>query len=128
MKLLLDAHALLWFFGGSERLGKNAREGIQDAGNLVFVRAATLWEIGIKDSLGTLTLPEPFEQLFPDRLADSNILLLPLLIPHLHVHRKLPFHHNDPFDRLVIAQALAEDLTLVSCDCEFPAYGVKLLW
>jgi PIN domain nuclease of toxin-antitoxin system len=73
-------------------------------------------------------LPEPFEQLFPARLEASNILILPILIPHLHEHRKLPFHHGDPFDRLVIAQALAEDFTLVSCDSEFPPYGVKLLW
>ncbi|MCE2693462.1 MAG: type II toxin-antitoxin system VapC family toxin [Verrucomicrobiaceae bacterium] len=70
----------------------------------------------------------PFDQLFPDRLDASNILILPILVPHLHEHRRLPFHHNDPFDRLVIAQALVEDLTLVSCDAEFAAYGMKLLW
>ena len=73
-------------------------------------------------------MPEPFEQLFPTRLDAANILILPILVPHLHEHRKLPFHHHDPFDRLVIAQALAEDMALVSCDGEFPAYGVKLLW
>jgi PIN domain nuclease of toxin-antitoxin system len=128
MKMLLDAQALLWFFAGSDRLSANALACIQDTQNSIFVSAATLWEIGIKDSLGKLSLPEPFEQLFPDRLVDSNILMLPVLVPHLHMHRKLPFHHNDPFDRLVIAQALAEELTLVSCDSVFPAYGVKLLW
>lgn len=128
MKLLLDAHALLWFLAGSDRLSAKALACIQDTQNSIFVSAATLWEIGIKDSLGKLTLPEPFEELFPERLAASSILVLPILVPHLHVHRKLPFHHNDPFDRLVIAQALAEDFTLVSCDSEFPSYGVKLLW
>ena len=101
---------------------------IQDAANTIFVSPATLWEIGIKDSLGKLTLPLPLDQLFPDRLDASNILILPILVPHLHEHRRLPFHHNDPFDRLVIAQALVEDLTLISCDSEFAAYGVKLLW
>ena len=75
-----------------------------------------------------MTLPEPFDQLFPARLDASNILLLPILIPHLQEHRRLPVHHNDPFDRLIIAQALAEDITIISCDSEFPAYGVKLLW
>jgi PIN domain nuclease of toxin-antitoxin system len=92
------------------------------------VSPATLWEISIKDSLGKLTLPEPFDQLFPARLDASNILILPILILHLHQHRKLPFHHNDPFDLLVIAHAWAEDMTLVSCDGEFSACGVKLLW
>lgn len=128
MKMLLDAHALLWFFAGSDRLSAKALAQIQDTQNLIFVSAATLWEISIKDSLGKLFLPEPFEQLFPERLAASNILMLPILVTHLHMHRKLPFHHYDPFDRLVIAQAMAEDLTLVSCDTDFPAYGVKLLW
>lgn len=75
-----------------------------------------------------LTLPVPFEQLFPARLEADNILPLPILMPHLHQHRRLPAHHHDPFDRLIIAQALAEDMTLISRDPAFPAYGVKLLW
>ncbi len=128
MKVLLDAHALLWFLAGSSQLSAKALACIQDASNTIFVSPATLWEIGIKDSLGKLTLPMPFEQLFPARLDASSILILPILVPHLHEHRRLPFHHNDPFDRLVIAQALVEDLTLVSCDSEFATYGVKLLW
>lgn len=128
MNVLLDAHALLWFLSGSSRLSARALACIQDTQNTIFVSPATLWEIGIKDSLGKLTLPEPFEQLFPARLEASGILILPILVPHLHQHRNLPPHHHDPFDRLVIAQALAEDMTLVSCDDEFPAYGVKLLW
>jgi PIN domain nuclease of toxin-antitoxin system len=126
MKVLLDAHALLWFLAGSSQLSSKALACIQNAANTIFVSPATLWEIGIKDSLGKLTLPLPFDQLFPDRLDASNILILPILVPHLHEHRRLPFHHNDPFDRLVIAQALVEDLTLISCDSEFAAYGVKL--
>lgn len=128
MKLLLDAHALLWFLAGSPQLSAPALAGNQDTQNTIFVSPATLWEIGIKDSLGKLILPEQFEQLFPARLDASNIVILPILVTHLHKHRRLPFHHNDPFDRLVIAQALAEDLTLVSCDSEFASYGVKLLW
>jgi PIN domain nuclease of toxin-antitoxin system len=128
MNVLLDAHALLWFFAGSSQLSAKALGCIQDVRNTIFVSSATLWEIGIKDSLGKLSLPKPFEELFPARLDASNIFILPILVPHLHEHRKLPFHHNDPFDRLVIAQALSEDLTLVSRDGEFAAYGVKLLW
>ena len=85
-------------------------------------------EISIKDSLGKLSLPEPFDQMFPARLDADGILLLPILVPHLQHHRRLPFHHHDPFDRLFIAQALVEDLTLISRDAKFPAYGVNLLW
>ena len=128
MKALLDAHALLWFFSGSSKLSAKALACIQDPQNTLFVSPAMLWEISIKDALGKLTLPEPFDQLFPARLDASNILILPILVPHLHEHRRLPFHHHDPFDRLLIAQALTEDLTIVSCDAKFPAYGVKVLW
>lgn len=128
MNVLLDAHALLWFFAGSNQLSAKALACIQDTRNTIFVSPAILWEIGIKDSLGKLSLPESYEQLFLARLDASNILILPILIPHLHEHRKLPLHHNDPFDRLLIAQALAEDFTVFTCDSAFPAYGVKLLW
>jgi PIN domain nuclease of toxin-antitoxin system len=128
MNAILDAHALLWFFAGSTKLSSNALECIQNPANTLFVSPATLWEISIKDSLGKLTLPQSFEELFPARLEASNILILPILVPHLHVQRRLAQHHHDPFDRLLIAQALAEDLTLVSCDSAFPPYGVKLLW
>jgi PIN domain nuclease of toxin-antitoxin system len=128
MKALLDAHALLWFLAGSTKLSAGALAFIQDSRNTLFVSPATLWEIGIKDSLGKLILPQPFDQLFPSRLDDCNILLLPILIPHLQLHRHLPFHHNDPFDRLVIAQALSEEMAIISCDSKFLAYGAKLLW
>jgi len=128
VKALLDAHALLWYLAGSDRLSRTALTFMRDTANLLLVRPATLWEIGIKDALGKLTLPEPFAQLFPARLDANGIVLLPILVPHLHRHRRLPAHHHDPFDRLLIAQALAEDLSIVSCDAEFPAYDVKLVW
>jgi PIN domain nuclease of toxin-antitoxin system len=128
MKALLDAHALLWFLAGSTKRSAGALVFIQDSRNTLFVSPATLWEIGIKDSLGKLILPQPFDQLFPSRLDACNILLLPILIPHLQLHRHLPFHDNDPFDRLVIAQALSEEMAIISCDSKFLAYGAKLLW
>ncbi len=128
MKAVLDTHALLWFFAGSSQLSRKALAFIQDRRNTVFVSPASLWEISIKDTLGKLTLPDPFDQLFPDRLDASQFLILPILVPHLHQHRQLPLHHHDPFDRLLIAQALAEDLTLISRDPEFSAYGVRTLW
>lgn len=101
---------------------------MQGAANVLYVSPATLWEISIKDSLGKLTLPAPFADLFPSRLDAENIHLLPILVPHIHRHRTLPAHHHDPFDRLIIAQAMEEDLLLISRDPEFAAYGVRLLW
>lgn len=81
MKSILDAHALLWFFAGSSKLSANAQECIQNPANTLFVSPATFWEISIKDALGKLTLSLPFEQLFPNRLEASNILILPILVP-----------------------------------------------
>ena len=128
MTALLDTHALLWFLAGSSKLSLRALAFIRDPQSVILVSPAALWEISIKDALGKLRLPEPFEDLFPSRIEASGILILPILVPHLHQHRCLPFHHHDPFDRLMIAQALADDLTLISCDPEFAAYGVRLLW
>ncbi len=128
MKALLDAHTLLWYLAGSSQLSALALATIQDSANALFVSPATLWEIGIKDSLGKLKLPEPFEKMFPARLDADGIVLLPILIPHLHQHRLLPRHHNDPFDRLIIAQALTENIAIISRDPEFARYGVSLLW
>lgn len=128
MKALLDTHALLWFLAGSSRLSSEALKVIQEPSNTLFVSPASLWEISIKDSLGKLTLPKPFDQLFPACLDASSILILPILVHHLQVHRQLPFYHHDPFDRLIIAQAISDDLALISCDSQFSAYGVKLIW
>ena len=128
MKALVDTHALLWYFGGNPKLSQKALAFIQNRSNVLFVSPATLWEISIKDTLGKLTLPAPFGELFPSRLDADDILLLPILVPHLHRHRSLPPHHHDPFDRLLIAQAIEEDLLLISCDSGFSEYGVKLLW
>ncbi len=128
MNMLLDTHALLWYLAGSSHLSTTALAAIQDPANILFVSPATLWEISIKDSLGKLTLPQPFAQLFPARLDADGIFLLPILVPHLQQHRRLPLHHHDPFDRLIIAQAQVENLTLISRDSAFSAYGVNLLW
>ena len=128
MNALVDTHALLWYLGGNPKLSQKSLSFMQDRANVLFVSPATLWEISIKDALGKLTLPAPFGDLFPSRLDADNILLLPILVPHLHRHRGLPAHHHDPFDRLLIAQAMEEDILLISCDSEFAAYGVKLLW
>ena len=128
MRLLLDAHAALWFFQADSRLPASARERIEEAGTDAHVSVASIWEIAIKVSLNKLTLPDEFETLFPSSIAESGLTLLPISVPHLAAVRRLQHHHRDPFDRLLIAQAKVEGMTLVTCDPHFPAYGVPLLW
>ena len=128
MNLLLDSHALIWFLEDDRRLSPSARSAISDPDNLCFVSDATAWEIGIKHALGKLDLPLPFDELFPNRLEALGFKMLPIM--HLHLYRmiRLPRHHGDPFDRLLIAQALSEGFTIVSQDPHFPGYRVPILW
>lgn len=128
MKLLLDAHALLWFIGNDPQLSDTARENIEDPAHEKFVSAVCLWEIALKLSLGKLKLPRPFDEIFPQQLELNGFALLSISCAHLHQLSTLPFHHRDPFDRLLIAQALADDMTIVSCDSEFAKYTAKILW
>ncbi|MBM3821513.1 MAG: type II toxin-antitoxin system VapC family toxin [Verrucomicrobia bacterium] len=128
MKLLLDAHTLLWFYEGSPSLSLPARAAIEDPANEKHVSHATAWEIAIKVSLGKLKLAVPYEDVYPNAVAANGFLVLPLDFRHLRELLTLPFHHRDPFDRLLIAQAFVEEMTLVSCDPHFPAYGAKVLW
>lgn len=128
MRLLLDTHALLWFLAGDEKLGGAARALVEDEENEVLVSAASLWEIAIKVSLGKLRMSGPFEEAFPSQLDSNEIRVLPILPRHLQRVVGLPFHHRDPFDRLLAAQAAADDLSLVSRDPVFDAYGVRRVW
>ena len=128
MNLLLDTHALIWFLEDDARLSGPARAAISDAGNRSHVSDATAWEAGIKHSLGKLELPVPYEALFPGRLVAEGFHVLPIRHPHLHRLVALPKHHGDPFDRMLIAQAQVEGLTVVTCDPAFAAYGIPLLW
>ncbi len=128
MRLLLDTHAALWFFHGDPRLPASARERIEEAGAAAFVSMASLWEIAIKVSLKKLTLPGAYEDLFPTTIAESGLTLLPIAVAHLSIVLRLEHHHRDPFDRLLIAQAQAEAMTIVSCDPHFAAYPVAVLW
>lgn len=128
MRLLLDTHALLWFLAGDEKLSGVARALVEDDGNEALVSAASLWEIAIKLSLGKLGMSIPFEEAFPSQLDANEIQILPILPSHLQRVVSLPFHHRDPFDRLLAAQSIAEGVPLVSRDEIFDTYGAPRLW
>jgi PIN domain nuclease of toxin-antitoxin system len=128
VRLLLDTHALLWFCQGSDALSDVARAAIEDETNERFVSHATAWEIAIKLGLGKLQLGGGYESIFPGVLDANGFVLLPPTLAHYLELVPLPRHHGDPFDRLIIAQARVEGLTVVTCDAEFAAYGVPVLW
>ena len=119
MRLLLDTHILLWWLADSPSLSDRARERIADPDNAVFVSAVSLWEIWLKHSLGKLELPSDFEE----RLAGESFESLPLLAVHTREVASLPWHHRDPFDRMLIAQARATELKFVTADETAAHYG-----
>ena len=128
MNLLLDTHTLLWFIAGSSSLSASARTLIEDAENDKFVSIVSIWETAIKISTGKMSLSSPFDTLFPRQLEINGFELLPVKVEHTSLVTTLPFHHRDPFDRLLIAQGIVEDFVIVTRDTEFSDYPVKLLW
>ncbi len=128
MRLLLDAHALLWFLADDPKLSASAKAAIEDPANERWLSPISLLEIALKNRRGKLPLPAPFGTLFPSALTADDIHLLPIETRHIEPLTTLPFHHNDPFDRLVAATSLVDKLTLVSADAILDAYGVTRLW
>jgi PIN domain nuclease of toxin-antitoxin system len=128
VNLLLDTHAFLWFIEGSERFSATARDLIEDSANQPFLSAASLWEMAIKLSLGRLHLGRPFEELIPEQMRLNGIQLLGIELEHVAPVTTLPFHHRDPFDRLIVAQAMVEQMPIVSADPAFDAYPIEKLW
>ena len=128
MRLLLDTHVFLWFVEGNSRLSKSAKDHVEDDAHDLFLSVASLWEMGVKISLGKLELPQPFAEFMQRHLALSSIELLGISPQHAYATADLPFHHRDPFDRLLAVQCLSEELTLVSADSVFVEYGVERVW
>jgi PIN domain nuclease of toxin-antitoxin system len=128
VKLLLDTHAFLWFIGGEAALSSTARRMIEDEGNQSAVNIASIWEIAIKNSLGKLPLAEPFERFIPGQLERNGFEVLELNVKQTAKLSLLPFHHRDPFDRMLVAQCLVENLPLISSDEALDAYGIERLW
>lgn len=126
--LLLDTHTFLWFTEGDPQLSPLARTLITDSANIKYVSVASLWEIAIKVSLGKLVLSMSLPDLFAVGLEGNGLLVLPIEKGHILNVGMLPFHHRDPFDRLLAAQCLEEQMSLVSRDVAFDIYGVTRLW
>jgi PIN domain nuclease of toxin-antitoxin system len=127
MTLLLDTHTFLWFVNDSPELSQTASDLLESEKDL-FVSVASLWEIAIKVNLKKLTLSKRYEQFIPQQLAINNIQTLNIELDHLIRYVNLPLHHRDPFDRLIIAQAISANLAIVSIDNKFDFYEIQRLW
>lgn len=124
-RLLLDTHALLWWLidDGENSLGKKAKNAIADSRNVVYVSAASTWEISIKKGLGKLSAPDDMDSI----VEDEGFSKLPITLFHGDQAGMLPEHHKDPFDRMLIAQAQAEGLILVTCDEKIHKYNIRIM-
>ena len=128
MRLLLDTHAFLWWVEGTPPVGRRARTALANPDNEVLVSLASCWELAIKLSLGKLRLAHRLDRFIPEQLRLNGFSLLEVRLVHVVRVADLPFRHRDPFDRLLVSQALEENLTIVSADRVFRRYGVAVMW
>lgn len=128
MRALLDTHAFLWWITNDPRLSRKVHEIISDSENELFLSVSSGWEMAIKVGLGRLQLPPNLEHFILEQMALNAIESLPVQMSHaLHVY-KLPAHHRDPFDRMLIAQAQLENLPILTVDPQIARYSVKVIW
>jgi len=128
VKVLVDTHCWLWFLMTPDRLSAAAVDALADVSNEVYVSAAVAWEIVIKSGLGKLSLPVPAAQYVSERLAALGHRPFAISVEHAVALADLPTHHKDPFDRILIAQAQVDGLTLLTADEKIKAYAVPILW
>jgi len=128
MNVLLDTHAFLWAIAGDKKLSKTARKIFLDPANRLFFSAASMWEICIKISLEKLALKSGWFKNIQNEMSTNAIQWLPVEMQHCVELTKLPFHHRDPFDRMLVAQARAEDLQVLSRDVRLSAYDIECIW
>lgn len=127
MKLLLDTHAFIWFMTGDPRLSPRVKQEMENEDAEVYLSAASVWEIAIKSGLGRLALPVPVEDYLAEK-REQGLREMSVGWNHAAAVAKLPLHHRDPFDRLLVAQSLVEDIPLASSDPELAPYGIKIVW
>jgi PIN domain nuclease of toxin-antitoxin system len=127
MKYILDTHTLIWFLEDNQKLSFYAKNAIENSQNQCFVSIVSLWEIAVKVSLGKLVLRYGFSEL-SNFINKSNIEILPIEFEHLQQLHQLDYHHKDPFDRLLIAQAQSEKMIFITKDENFDKYKIQILW
>lgn len=128
MRILLDTHAFLWWVANDPNLSATAHQTIGNGSNEVFFSAASSWEIAIKAQIGKLMLPANLEQFISSQLAQNNFTVLPIHISHTLGTYRLPMHHRDPFDRILVAQSQLEAIPIVTADPLIAQYGVQTIW
>ena len=128
MMYLLDTHTFLWFINDDLSLSALARGLIEDPENIIYLSIASVWKMAIKVSLGKLDLPSPFTNFINEQMRENNFTLLQITPEHARIVAIMPFHHRDPFDRLIIAQSQSESLPLIGIDAVFDSYSIKRVW
>lgn len=127
MNNLLDTHTLIWFIEGDSQLSEKAKTSIEKNEEINFLSIASLWEIAIKISIGKLELKTPFSKI-SEQLQNNGFQILPIAFEDTLRVSDLPFHHRDPFDRIIISQCFNNNLSLISKDKVFKEYGINLIW
>jgi PIN domain nuclease of toxin-antitoxin system len=128
MKILLDTHTFIWYITDSPQLSQNAKKLIENENTEKLLSLASVWEMGIKHSIGKLNFSRPFMEFIKEQLVITNIGLLGIDFEHIEVITTLPLHHRDPFDRIIIAQAILEGIPVIGADGMFDAYGITRFW
>lgn len=128
MRLLLDTHALVWFYGGDSKLSGNAKSALLDPSHVKLVSPASYWEIAIKVAIGKFALKETYQEFIQHAIFDNGFTILPIEPKYTTALTTLPFHHRDPFDRLLVAQAIVEGIPLVSSDSNLDPYPITRYW
>lgn len=128
MRVLIDSHALIWYVDQDKLLSIDSHAAISDPANDLLLSAGSIWEIGIKIGLGKLLLTEPFKLWMNQAISDLHVTVLPLTVEYVDVQSNLPKHHGDPFDRLIVAQAIVEQVSIISGDSNLDAYGITRIW
>ncbi len=127
MNILLDTHTFIWYIEGNAKLTQKARDAIEIAGDKIYLSIISLWEIAIKTGKKQLTLQNEFDDLL-DVLNSLEIEILTITFADTQIYKNLPLHHGDPFDRMIISQAINNNLAIVGCDQSFNDYPIQILW